>query len=330
MIPNKKSSIILVLKILEEYTDEEHYLTQPQIVDKIRQIFDIELERKSVGSSLQLLEELDYDIAKGPKGGFALLSRTFDLTEATFLVDAVFSSKGIDGRMAKRICDGISSCFSRHQRKDYSYIYKSSEINRTESRNVLYNISIIQEAIKKGKRIGFQYLAYDENGNLTSRRDGFQYIVSPYYLINNFGRYYLLCNYREKYRALQTFKLEYVANIEIKNDWPIKKLNELENAPEDFSITKYINEHVYMLGGDTIEAEVELDSSNCIQHVKEWFGDNAKIKKRDNGIFAVIKCNENALYYWIMQYSDCAKVISPETFVDKVKLGLKEALAKYE
>lgn len=330
MIPNKKSSIILVLKILEEYTDEEHYLTQPQIVDKIRQIYDIELERKSVGSSLQLLEELDYDIAKGPKGGFALLSRTFDLTEATFLVDAVFSSKGIDGRMARRICDGISSCFSRYQRKDYSYIYKSSEINRTENKNVLYNISIIQEAIKKGKRIGFQYLAYDENGNLTSRRDGFQYIVSPYYLINNFGRYYLLCNYREKYRALQTFKLEYVANIEIKNDWPIKKLNELENAPEDFSIAKYINEHVYMLGGDTIEAEVELDSSNCIQHVKEWFGDNAKIKKRDDGIHAVIKCNENALYYWIMQYSDCAKVISPEAFVDKVRSGLKEALAKYE
>ena len=91
MIPNKKSSIILVLKILEEYTDEEHYLTQPQIVDKIRQIYDVELERKSVGSSLQLLEELDYDIDKGSKGGFALLSRTFDKTEAEYLIDAVFS-----------------------------------------------------------------------------------------------------------------------------------------------------------------------------------------------------------------------------------------------
>ena len=26
MLPNKKSSILLVLKVLEEYTDEEHYL----------------------------------------------------------------------------------------------------------------------------------------------------------------------------------------------------------------------------------------------------------------------------------------------------------------
>ena len=87
MLPNKKSSILLVLKVLEEYTDEEHYLTQQEIADKIYQDYDIELERKSVGSSLSMLEELDYDIDKGPKGGFALLSRTFDQTEASYLID---------------------------------------------------------------------------------------------------------------------------------------------------------------------------------------------------------------------------------------------------
>ena len=67
MLPNKKSSILLVLKVLEEYTDEEHYLTQQEIADKIYQVYDIELERKSVGSSLSMLEELDYDIDKGLK-----------------------------------------------------------------------------------------------------------------------------------------------------------------------------------------------------------------------------------------------------------------------
>lgn len=84
MIQNKKSSILLILKVLEEYTDENHYLTQKEIVDKVSQLYGIEIERKSVGSSLMLLEELGYDINKGSKGGFALLSRTFDLTEASF------------------------------------------------------------------------------------------------------------------------------------------------------------------------------------------------------------------------------------------------------
>ena len=115
MLPNKKSSILLVLKVLEEYTDEEHYLTQQEIADKIYQVYGIELERKSVGSSLSMLEELDYDIDKGSKGGFALLSRTFDQTEASYLIDAIFSSRSIDGRQAKKIADQVSSCFSKYQ-----------------------------------------------------------------------------------------------------------------------------------------------------------------------------------------------------------------------
>ena len=37
MIINKKSSLILILKVLEEYSDEDHLLTQQQIIDKISQ-----------------------------------------------------------------------------------------------------------------------------------------------------------------------------------------------------------------------------------------------------------------------------------------------------
>ena len=330
MLPNKKSSILLVLKVLEEYTDEEHYLTQQEIADKIYQVYDIELERKSVGSSLSMLEEVDYDIDKGRKGGFALLSRTFDQTEASYLIDAIFSSRSIDGRQAKKIADQVSSCFSKYQRKDYSYIYKSSEINRTDNKQVLYNISVIHEAMKQGKRVGFQYLAYDAEGNQTVRRDGYEFIVSPYYLINNFGRYYLLCNYREKYRALQTFRIDYMVNIQIKDDWPIKNMKDLEEGLKDFSISKYLNDHIYMFGGDVIEAELELDGDWGILIVKDWFGENAKLSHKDGKAYIKVKCNEMALYYWIMQYSDCVKVISPASLVEKTKEGLQKALERYK
>ena len=50
MIINKKSSLILILKVLEEYTDEDHLLTQKQIIDKISQLYNIDLERKSVSN----------------------------------------------------------------------------------------------------------------------------------------------------------------------------------------------------------------------------------------------------------------------------------------
>ena len=330
MIPNKKSSILLVLKVLEEYSDEEHYLTQNEIAKKIKDIYGIDLERKSISSSLALLSELDYDIDEGSRGGYALLSRTFDASEATYLIDAIFSSRSIDGKATQKMTKAISSCFSKYQRKNFSYIYKSSELNRTDSKEVLYNVSIIQEAIEKGKRIGFQYLTYDVNGHKVVRKDGYQYIVSPYYLINNLGRYYLLCNYREKYRPLQTFRLDYMVNIEIKDDWDIKKIEDLKKTPKDFHIAKYINDHIYPFSGDTIEAELELNDEECIQYIKDWFGNNAKLKVKDNKIHTFIKCNENALFYWVMQYSNCIKVISPSSFVDRVKKALKQAISKYE
>ena len=63
---NKKASILLILKVLEEYSDENHFLTQQNIIDKVDELYGLELERKSVANSLSLLEELDYDIVKGP------------------------------------------------------------------------------------------------------------------------------------------------------------------------------------------------------------------------------------------------------------------------
>lgn len=330
MIQNKKGSILLVLKILEEYTDDNHYLTQPQIATKISQLYGIDLERKAIGSSLQLLEELDYDIVKGPKGGFALLSRTFDPSEASFLIDAIFSSKSINGKEAKRMAEEVSSCFSKYQRKDYSYIYKSNEINRSTNKTALYNVSIINEAISKGKRVGFQYLTYDKNGNEIYRNDGYEYIVSPYYLINNYGRYYLLCNYREKYRPLQLFRIDKMANIVIKDDWPIKQLKDLKDGPKDFSIAKYLNEHVYLFNEEVIDAKIILDGEWAIEIVKDWFGDNAKIHFKDETIIATIKGDEKALYYWIMQYSDCVTVLSPLSLVEKIKKGLIDATRRYQ
>ena len=320
----------MVLKILEEYTDDNHYLTQPQIATKISQLYGIDLERKAIGSSLQLLEELDYDIVKGPKGGFALLSRTFDPSEASFLIDAIFSSKSINGKEAKRMAEEVSSCFSKYQRKDYSYIYKSNEINRSKNKTTLYNVSIINEAISKGKRVGFQYLTYDKNGNEIYRNDGYEYIVSPYYLINNYGRYYLLCNYREKYRPLQLFRIDKMANIVIKDDWPIKQLKDLKDGPKDFSIAKYLNEHVYLFNEEVIDAKIILDGEWAIEIVKDWFGDNAKIHFKDEKIIATIKGDEKALYYWIMQYSDCVTVLSPLSLVEKIKKGLIDATRRYQ
>lgn len=328
MIANKKSSILLVLKTLEEYTDEEHFLTQNEIAEKILDNYGIELERKSIASSLSLLSDLDYDVVKGNKGGFALFSRSFDLTEAYFLIDALFSSRSLSGKDAKSISKKLSNCFSKYQRQDYSYIFKGDEVNRTKSKDVLYAISLIHEAIKENKKISFEYLEYDENGQLQSRYHGYKYKVSPYYLVNSFSRYYLLSNYREKYKHFNSFRVDYMRNIEFLDEdrLPIEQVI----GKKDFSITEYLNEHIYLFGDKVIDAVLELKDQHSILYIKDWFGDKENIYNENGKLIAKIRCDEYALYYWVLQYSDEVKVISPDPFKERVKKGLQAALDEYE
>ena len=329
MIENKKASILLVLKVLEEYSDENHYLTHQNIIDKIYENYGIELERKSIANSLFLLEELDYDIVKGPRGGFALLSRNLENSEVTFLVDAIFSSKSISGKQAKDLTKKISAGLSKYDRKSYDYLNKSSEVSRTTNAEVFYNIELINEAIKRNKWIGFKYLDYDEDGKETFRFSGYVYHCSPCYLINNFGRYYFI-GYRYKYDSVNTYRVDYMKDVYIMEDrerLDPQTLKEFKNYP---SITEYINDHIYMFGGNSIEVVMRLSKPSVVQYIYDWFGKNAKIYKENGNLMAKVKCNETAFFYWVMQYGEHLHIVSPQSMIDWVKKAATAILNEYK
>lgn len=330
MISNKKSSILLILKVLEKYSDENHYLTQQEIINKVKSEYGIALERKSVAYSLSLLQEddLDYDIEKSSKGGYALLSRLYDPSEAQFINDAIFSSKSITGKQAFDLTKKVNSVFSIYERKRHQYLYKSTELSRTSNKSVFYNIDRIEEGMNRDKRVSFQYRSYDENGKATLKRNGYRYIVSPYYLINNFGKYYLLCNYREKYRPFHVFRIDYMENIQIEEEWGIKPLKDIKGA-ENFDIARYLNEHIYLFSSDAVEAKILIENPESIQALDDWFGKYAKVKKEGDSLVAYVTCNEDSLFYWVLQYGDGFTLLSPEPLVERVKKHIKEQIKKY-
>ena len=44
MLEGKKVALILILNILKEYSDENHYLTQQDIISKMIELYGIELK----------------------------------------------------------------------------------------------------------------------------------------------------------------------------------------------------------------------------------------------------------------------------------------------
>ena len=328
MIENKKASIILILKVLEEYSDEDHFLTQQDIINKVDEVYGIELERKSIAFSIYLLQEIGYDINKSPRGGYALLTRTFDNSEIRFITDALFSMNSLSKKQATSLAKKVNSCLSKYQRKEFNYIYKSGDFKTYENKELFYTLELIEEAKRKGKRISFQYLSFDENGKPYTKMDGFRYIVSPYYSVNSNSRYFLMCNYREKYRPIQLFRIDYMVNPKIEEEWPIKPIESLEGM-KDFNIYTYLKHTVYLLEGDVILASFKIEDDNAIQFVVDWFGNNARIYKRNGNQYATITGNENALFYWYMQYSESFTVLAPRSLVQRVREEAERILNKH-
>ncbi len=61
---NKKLSILYTLQILKDYSDENHLLSQNDIVNKINNIYGMTCERKSIAANIDSLIDFGYDIVK--------------------------------------------------------------------------------------------------------------------------------------------------------------------------------------------------------------------------------------------------------------------------
>lgn len=321
---NKKLLIIYIYEILKEYSDENHLLTQKDIINLIKQIYDMDCERKSVGNNIDFLIDLGFDIIKVPHKGCYLGERVLEPSEVSFIIDSLFSSKSISGKQAKELSTKLSNLLSKYQRKRYNYIYKAEQVNRTNNKELFYNIEIIQEAIEKNKKISFNYVRphYSEENTLKT------YVINPYFLINSQGRYYLVCNF-DYYDEIANYKVDFIKNIKILNNEQ-KPLNNLKGYENGIDISKYINEHVYLFGDKTVNATLKLSDENALTYVVEWFGENAKIYKKENTFFADITSSEKALIYWCLRYGESVELLFPKQTRDKIKSILDKVNKKYD
>ncbi len=325
---NKKASIILVLKILEEYSDEIHYLTQKEIALKIKEKYDLVVERKSIGSSLLILKEVGYDIHKSSKGGYALIERTFDKKELVYIVDALFTSKSLSAQLASDITKKLTSDLSIYKRKSFSYIHKANDNVKAGIEDIFVKLELIEEAKKRHKQISFQYVSYNESGEKEALNDGKRFIVSPYYTVVNNGRYFLVANYQTKSRQIQWFRIDYILNLKIEDTLliPIKSLKGMKK----FDIDEFLNQNVYLLNSDAIETILEIEDEKYVKNVVDFFHKNAMVYTKDDKIIAKVKCNESAMFYWYMQSSKGIKIISPDSLVKRVKKEVVEIAKKYK
>lgn len=324
---SSKSALIYTLKILQDFSDENHYLTQADIISHLEDDYSTTAERKSISANIDTLIDLGFDIIKVNNKGYYIGERVLEPTEVSYIVDALFSSKSIDGKHAKELSEKLTNLLSIYQRKKYDYIYKADDISRSNNYDLFYNIELIQEAIEKGKKLLFNYKRpYSVNNKFKNK---YKYEVNPYFLMNNQGKYYLVCNF-DYFNGIGNYRVDMIEDLEIEEDKAIKPITSIPGYEKGIDIAKYVQEHVYLFSDKAITATLKLDNDKIADYVVDWFGKDSKIYSEDDILYAEVTNNERSLIYWCLQYCSGVELIKPIDTREKIKLELEKANERYK
>jgi len=318
----KKMLNMMMLDILKEYSDIEHRLRQKDIIELLNSNYGASCDRRSVKSNIVSLQDMGYDIVA--QDGYYLKTREFTDAELRLLIDGVFTSGAITDKEAHELVKKLEKFSNKYFKSHVSHIHSTSSGKNAENQNVMDSIAAIDDAIAKGKKIAFSYLQYGIDFKLHPKRN-LRYVVSPYQMINNKGKYYLIGNYDE-HDDVSHYRLDRITDVEIlkENRKPMKTIKGLEKG---FNIQEYISEHVYMYSGESERIKL-CTNENMMDTLIDSFGKDFRVEFGEGSdIIVTLKCNPNAIFYWAMQYGNNVEVLEPESMRERIK---KTSLAVYK
>lgn len=319
----KKMLNIMILKILERYSDEHRPLTQKRILELLDIEYGMKCDRRSVKSNLISLKEMGYDI-NIRKGVY--IRRDFEDAELRMLIDNVLFSKTLSQTQAKRLIEKLKNLGSNQFSAKVNHICNLPELQHSNNTQIMFNLDTLNFAITKRRKVSFIFNRYGTDFKLHPRREE-PYIVSPYQMAATNGRYYLIGNDEEK-NNIANYRIDKITDVKILNT-PVTPKSEIEELANGFNLPRHMAEHIYMFSGESIwvkfwTSEIMMDA------LIDWFGKDFKIlDKADDKILISVKVNEKAIKIWAIQYGDKVEVISPENLREEIRMQALQIAQKY-
>lgn len=315
-----KSKILYLYKILNEQTDERHPLSTNQIIDKLAEI-GIGVTRKTVASDIALLQEFGVDVisVRSSRNLYYIGDRTFELPEVKLLVDAVESSRLITIKKSKVLVEKLSKFVSVEQAKELNrHIFIDKRV-KPNNENIYYTIDLVHTAINSKEQIDFKYIDYNGEKEVVYKHEGMTYKMSPYALVWNDDRYYLI-GYCSNHKGISKFRVDRMAKVVLSDRVYV-------NAPEDFSAAEYVKSIFDMYDGET--ARVELKCTNDLMKViVDKFGEEVETVSLGSNCFkAIVDVSVSPTFFsWVFQFQNKISILAPYNVKDEYKNTLKAAL----
>lgn len=148
---NKKMLNMLILDILEEYSDADHRLTQQEIIRLLKTNYDMECDRRSVKNNILYLNELLGDVID-MEDGYYLAEREFEDAELRMLIDSVLFSKNLTQKQAKDLIDKLRSKGNKYFSAKVTHISNLPEMQYADNKQLMYVLDTVNDAIAEKRK----------------------------------------------------------------------------------------------------------------------------------------------------------------------------------
>lgn len=321
----KKMLPVRILQILEQYTDENHKLTQKKIGDILKNNYDLEVERKAISRNILQLSNCGYDIVSDRNGTY-LASREFEEGELTLLIDSVLSSRYISDKYTLDLIKKLENLGGQYFKSIKRHIVNLTDFQKENNAELFLNIEHISQSIDEKKQISFFYNEYGVDKKLHQKGDK-KYVVNGYAFLHHNDRYYLVANI-DKYDDIRYFRVDRITKVEILKN-AAKPLSSIVGYEKGLNIGKMTNSLPYMFG-NKIEDITFVTTYDQIGNAIDWFGKNIIIKEVVGGkVQITVKATERAMRFWILQFGKYVTLISPKSLLDTVKDDILEMCKNY-
>jgi predicted DNA-binding transcriptional regulator YafY len=345
----KKLILFNILSILKKYTDENHRLSQKEIEDILKNEFEMDVDRKTIKTSLMNLMDFGYDIeysesirpVKNKKTGemedsYILsdfyMHRDIEDSELRLLIDSLLFSKHLPYSQCKELIEKLEKLSNKYFKARIKHIATMPQ-DRTNNQQLFWTIDVIDEAISHNRKIQFKYLEYDTNLKQHPKKDSNGkdriYVVSPYQMAAKEGKYYLICNY-DKYDDISNYRIDRIADIELLDEKskPFESLKGSDGRRLD--LAKYMNEHVYMYSSDSTKVKLRVVNA-MISDIVDMFGKDIRFSdKDDTHVSVAVKANETAVLQFAKNYAPDVVILEPKALKEQAIDDLRKGVEGYE
>ena len=323
---NQKLKLYRLAQIMLENTDDEHYITMPEIMEELGK-YEVTADHKTIYADLRDLSVLGIEVEGEPIGNryhYRVVNRPFELPELKLLVDSIQSSKFITEKKTNILIKKLEKLVSKYDAQRLQrQVYVSGRI-KTMNESIYYTVDAIHNAISENKKIKFQYFQWNVKKEMELRHGGAWYHISPWGLSWDDENYYMI-GFDSEAQKIKHYRVDKMLKINLSE--------EPRDGKEAFSklnMADYTKKSFGMYGGKEEKVKL-LIHNDLVGVIIDRFGRDIMLFPADaDHVTANVDVRVSRQFLaWVFSLGPNVKILGPEDVVETMKREASRLMEQY-